>query len=144
MKISNIFTKQSKWLLTVLLAGAMGNTSEAREIIGTPPSAIDNNLFRTMAAGCKAPTAQVDLDINNVRTTIMNGGDMWWNLISAKYEIPKVTDPNGIHKHSIFAGSLWIGGVDAGNNLKLAAMTYRQNGIDFLLDQLVPQQHLLV
>ncbi len=131
MKISNIFTKQSKWLLTVLLAGAMGNTSEAREIIGTPPSAIDNNLFRTMAAGCKAPTAQVDLDINNVRTTIMNGGDMWWNLISAKYEIPKVTDPNGIHKHSIFAGSLWIGGVDAGNNLKLAAMTYRQNGIDF-------------
>ncbi len=131
MKISNIFTKQSKWLLSALLAGIVGNASQAREIIGTPTSRVDNNMFRTMADGCKAPTAQVDLDINNVRTTIMNGGDMWWNLISAKYEIPKITDPNGIRKHSIFAGSLWIGGVDAGNNLKLAAMTYRQNGIDF-------------
>ncbi len=131
MKITNIFIKQSKWLLAALLVGVVGNVSQAREIIGTPPSHVDNNLFRTMAVGCKAPTAQVDLDINNVRTTILNGGDMWWNLISAKYEVPKITDPNGIRKHSIFAGSLWIGGVDAGNNLKLAAMTYRQNGIDF-------------
>ncbi len=131
MKISNIYTAKSNWLLAVILTAIVVNTSTAREIMGTPPSHIDNNLFRTMADGCKAPTAQVDLDINNVRTTILNGGDMWWNLISAKYEIPKVTDPNGIRKHSIFAGSLWIGGVDAGNNLKLAAMTYRQNGIDF-------------
>ena len=46
---------------------------------------------------------------------------MWWNLSDAQYEIPK---GGGIN--SLFAGSLWIGGVDAGGQLKVAAMTYRQ------------------
>ena len=56
----------------------------------------------------------------------MAGGDMWWNLSDARYEIPK--DGN---KHSMFAGALWIGGVDDGGQLKVAAMTYRQSGNDF-------------
>lgn len=102
----------------------------AREIIGGKPSANKNNLsaenLMKTAAGCSPPTAKVDLDVNNVRTMILNGGDMWWDLSSAKYEIPKVTDPNGIRRHSLFAGSLWIGGLDNSGNLKIAAMTYRQ------------------
>ncbi len=52
-------------------------------------------------SSCAPTTAQSDLDINNVRTTILVGGDMWWNLTSAKYEIPK-----GSNKHSLYAGSL--------------------------------------
>ena len=79
-----------------------------------------------VAAGCNESTSQTDLDVNNVRTTIMAGGDMWWNLSDARYEIPK--DGN---KHSMFAGALWIGGVDDGGQLKVAAMTYRQGGNDF-------------
>ena len=79
-----------------------------------------------IAAGCNPSTSQTDLDVNNVRTTIMGGGDMWWNLSDAQYEIPK-----GGNKHSMFAGSLWIGGVDDGGQLKVAAMTYRQSGNDF-------------
>ncbi len=79
-----------------------------------------------VAAGCNPSTSQTDLDINNVRTTIMGGGDMWWNLDDARYEIPK-----GGNKHSMFAGALWIGGVDDGGQLKVAAMTYRQSGNDF-------------
>ena len=79
-----------------------------------------------VAAGCNPSTSQTDLDVNNVRTTIMAGGDMWWNLSDARYEIPK--DGN---KHSMFAGALWIGGVDDGGQLKVAAMTYRQSGNDF-------------
>ena len=79
-----------------------------------------------VAAGCSPSTSKTDLDVNNVRTIIMGGGDMWWNLDDARYEIPK--DGN---KHSMFAGSLWIGGVDAGGQLKVAAMTYRQSGNDF-------------
>lgn len=123
-------------LLLFTLMGSFTGILQAREIQGVAPTGgsgsgkLDKSFF-TMAAGCKAPTAQVDLDINNVRTTIMNGGDMWWNLVNAKYEVPKVTDPNGIRKHSIFSGALWIGGLDDGGNLKLAAMTYRQNGVDF-------------
>lgn len=79
-----------------------------------------------VAASCTPATAKTDLDINNVRTTIMTGGDMWWDLVNAKYEIPK-----GGRAHSIFAGALWIGGLDAGGQLKVAAMTYRQTGNDF-------------
>ena len=78
------------------------------------------------AAGCDPSNSQTDLDVNNVRTTIMGGGDMWWNLADPQYEIPK-----GGNKHSLFAGALWIGGVDAGGQLKVAAMTYRQSGNDF-------------
>jgi hypothetical protein len=79
-----------------------------------------------LEASCTPAAAKTDLDINNVRTTIMTGGDMWWDLTSAKYEVPK-----GGGAHSIFAGALWIGGLDAGGQLKVAAMTYRQNGNDF-------------
>ena len=81
---------------------------------------------------CEPATAQVDLDVNNVRTRILNGGDMWWDLNNARYEIPKLPpESNAIRKHSMFAGSIWIGGLDQAGNLKLAAMTYRQRGSDF-------------
>ncbi|MCE3279791.1 MAG: hypothetical protein K0S44_1982 [Bacteroidetes bacterium] len=81
---------------------------------------------RSMMSGCAPATAQTDLDINNVRATILNGGDMWWDLMHGQYEIPK-----GSGVTSLYAGSLWIGGLDAGDNLKIAAMTYRQGGNDF-------------
>jgi hypothetical protein len=86
-----------------------------------------------LAAGCQPATASANLDINNVRARIMNGGDMWWDLIgTAAYEIPKVTQAGEYRKTSLFAGALWIGGYDQGNNLREAAMTYRQgNSYDF-------------
>jgi hypothetical protein len=84
------------------------------------------NTQDQLAASCTPASAKTDLDINNVRTTIMTGGDMWWDLTTAKYEIPK--DGNA---HSIFSGALWIGGLDAGGQLKVAGMTYRQTGNDF-------------
>lgn len=76
---------------------------------------------------CHPPIAKTDLDINNVRARIMNGGDMWWDLQSTpKYEIPK-----GSGKYSAFAGALWIGGIDNAGQLRIAAMSYRQSGMDF-------------
>ena len=88
-------------------------------------SGVTSVVNTRIAAGCSPSSSQTDLDVNNVRTTIMGGGDMWWNLSDARYEIPK--DGN---RHSLFAGALWIGGVDAGGQLKVAAMTYRQGGND--------------
>ena len=80
-----------------------------------------------LAAGCDPASASANLDINNVRARIMNGGDMWWDLVgTAKYEIPKVTEEGETRKTSLFAGALWIGGYDDGNTLRAAAMTYRQ------------------
>ncbi|MGL5889027.1 MAG: T9SS type A sorting domain-containing protein, partial [Bacteroidia bacterium] len=97
---------------------------DAREI-GAGSNRQQASGFR-VAASCTPATSQTDLDINNVRTTILGGGDMWWDLSSAKYEIPK-----GSRTHSSYASSLWIGGFDPGGQLKVAAMTYRQTGNDF-------------
>lgn len=107
--------------------------AEAKEVIGVPNNGRQNNdLLQRKAAQCLPATAQVDIDVNNVRARILNGGDMWWDLNSvAKYEIPKINDANGIRKNSMFAGAIWVGGVDVGGNLKVAAMTYRQSGSDY-------------
>lgn len=86
----------------------------------------EDNVVRSVMSGCSPATSRTDLDINNVRATILAGGDMWWDLIRGQYEVPK-----GSGVTSLFAGSLWIGGIDPGNNLKVAAMTYRQHGNDF-------------
>ncbi|MBA3901487.1 MAG: T9SS C-terminal target domain-containing protein, partial [Bacteroidetes bacterium] len=77
---------------------------------------------------CLPPTSSIDLDINNVRAVIHNGGDMWMNrdISRAQYEIPK-----GSGIHTMFAGAIWIGGLDANGQLKLAATRFRSNGDDF-------------
>jgi len=98
-------------------------------------SAKDNSTILTdtqsqnvqmIGGGCMDPSSEAELDIGNVRANILGGGDMWWNLTDARYEVPI---DEGVH--SLFAGSLWIGGMDNQSNLKIAAMTYRQTGSDF-------------
>lgn len=118
---------KNKGLIISTIALAMAFNVSAKENIGQSGKTgrIQNNM-NMLASSCNPATAQTDLDINNVRTTIMTGGDMWWDLISAQYEIPK-----GGGAHSLFSGALWIGGIDAGGQLKVAAMTYRQTGNDF-------------
>ncbi len=107
-------------LLMLLFAGALW----ARE-----PEVSKTNrksVLKQLAENCAPATAQSDLNINNVRARILNGGDMWWDLNIAQYEVPK-----GSNKHSMFAGALWLGGIDEADQLKLAAMTYRQRGVDY-------------
>ncbi|MGV3596983.1 MAG: T9SS type A sorting domain-containing protein [Bacteroidota bacterium] len=126
MRIINI-----KALVSVAVMLFAGSNLMAKEVIGLPTSVGGQKLQRK-AAACEPATFQADLDINNVRARILNGGDMWWDLNSvAKYEIPKVNDANTIRKNSLFAGAIWIGGLDPGGNLKVAAMTYRQSGSDY-------------
>ncbi|MFY8131649.1 MAG: hypothetical protein ACOVOL_00340, partial [Bacteroidia bacterium] len=79
-----------------------------------------------LAANCNPSTARTNLDINNVRTTILGGGDMFWDLNSARYEIPKLpANSTNPRKHSLYAGAIWVGGIDAGKQLKSSAQTYR-------------------
>ncbi len=103
----------------------------AKQNIGTPiPGSVDHSKeLMKKGSGCAPATAQRELAVNNVRTRILNGGDLWWDLASAKYEIPKV-QPGQVSKCSIFSGALWIGGVTNGN-LRIAAQTYRQSGNDY-------------
>lgn len=86
------------------------------------------NVASKLVSGCAAPVSKIDLDVNNVRTQILTGGDYWFDPASslAAYEVPINSG-----KHSLYAGSIWIGGFDAAGNLKVSAQTYRQSGFDF-------------
>lgn len=85
-----------------------------------------------VASDCLPATAQTELNVNNVRTTLLAGGDLWWDLDNGRYEVPKVERGSGeTSRHSLFAGALWMGGIDALGQLKVAAQTYRQTGNDF-------------
>jgi hypothetical protein len=119
-----------KWMKAALLLTLMlgFHSAQAKENIGLKKSG-SKPVLRKYGAGCAAATQQKDLDLNNVRTTILNGGDMWWNLQNARYEVPRV-EPGNTSKHSLFSGALWIGGVTLGN-LRIAAQTYRQSGNDY-------------
>ncbi len=111
--------------LTFALVFAVGISGlQAKE----KPAKNNKNMsaLEALAEGCAPATAQTDLNINNVRARILGGGDMWWDLNDAQYEVPK-----GSNKHSMFAGALWLGGIDDADQLKLAAMTYRQDGVDY-------------
>lgn len=93
----------------------------------TPDGKSGGGSDKALAAGCLNPENSAVLDLNNVRTTIHSGGDMWWDLKQfARYEIPK-----GSGKHSLYLGSLWIGGTDINGQLKVAAQRYRNNGPDY-------------
>lgn len=85
--------------------------------------------IKATTAGCAAASGFRYLDINNVNARINTGGDMWWDLpggIGAQYFIPKEGTAT-----SLFSGSLWIGGLDINQQLKLAAVRYRQVGNDY-------------
>ena len=77
--------------------------------------------LKEQAAGCEPGFNNKFLDINNVRTIIYSYGNGWFQNSIASYEIPK-----GSKKTSMYSFSLWIGGIDINNNLKLAAYRYGQ------------------
>jgi hypothetical protein len=100
--------------------------------VGSNNSHSGSMAGRVMAS-CAAPRGSKEFWMNNVRTLIFTGGDMWWDREgnqNAYYYVPAVQNRN-TGASSCFAGSIWLGGLDAGGQLKVAAMTYRQNGIDF-------------
>ena len=115
-----------KYSLVVLFVGLGLNAIAKENINPSLGGGATTSPSQTLSFNCLAGTAQTLLDINNVRTTIMNGGDMWWNLSDGRYEIPK-----GSGKHSMFAGALWIGGLNDNDQIKVAAQTYRQDGNDY-------------
>jgi len=106
-------------LLCILNISAKENITKSKKV------EIDINS-RMIGGGCMDPTSSAELEIGNVRANILGGGDMWWDLENPRYEVPK---DGGVN--SMFAGSLWIGGLDDNGSLKIAAMTYRQTGSDF-------------
>jgi hypothetical protein len=116
----------------IILLGALSTlTVVAREKQGSGKEANSSGLEAKVMANCAPPKSGQELKYNNVRTIVYTGGDMWWDLVTnARYIIPKTEDTRNAVSSS-FAGSIWLGGLDAGGQLKVAAMTYRQSGIDY-------------
>jgi hypothetical protein len=110
-------------LLTVSVGLCL--TSQARENVNDGTLHRGNNTSVVLVSACTPGKTQTELKLNDVRTRILTDGDMWWDLNNAKYEVPK-----GSNSNAQFAGSLWFGGYHNGG-LRISAMTYRQNGIDF-------------
>lgn len=115
----------TSFFITLLLISQSLQTF-SRENERVYPTGNGKKSSGSSAAQCQTPTAQTDLDVNNVRTTILAASDMWWDLVNPAYEIPK-----GSNKNSLYSGALWIGGLDVNGNIKVAGQTYRQNGNDF-------------
>jgi hypothetical protein len=79
---------------------------------------------------CDNAISQIDQAINNVRARLLTGGDVWWDGRNGRYIVPKVP-PGQPEVSSIFAGAVWLGGVDPAGNLKLAAQQYGRSGGNF-------------
>jgi hypothetical protein len=114
-------------LLASCLVGTAGisrNPANAQ-----PPK---HHTYKDEAGGCNAPADQFDMDVNNVRARLLDAGDQWWDLSNGKYEVPKgdATSSTPLPQ-AIFAGAIWVSALDEGNNLKIAALEYRQGTSDY-------------
>jgi hypothetical protein len=76
---------------------------------------------------CKRPTKAYDMAVNNVRARLSNDGTLF---SAAKYTTP-IPKSGEKEVAAIYAASVWIGGVDKSNNIKLAAGSYKQRPSDF-------------
>jgi len=122
-------------LIIFLLLTMISQQGFSREMLGYVPrqntNTTNGGALRT-ASTCFPSTSSVNLDVNNIRCLLLNGGDMWWDLnANPRYEVPKIDGNPSLRRYSSFAASLWIGGIDASNQLRIAAQTYRQDGNDF-------------
>ena len=66
------------------------------------------------------------LDINQAKAGINSNGDLFWDYNNPQFEVPQDSGT-----HVIFAGAMWIGGLDSNNVIHVGAQTYRQTGSDF-------------
>lgn len=82
---------------------------------------IQAQSIQRISANCSPATSRTTIEINQIRATY-GAAATWWFQQGANdgFEVPKGSD-----KRSLFAGSLWVGGI-ANNQLKVAAQTYRQ------------------
>jgi hypothetical protein len=119
--------------LSALLLGAFclaaGAAAARNPIGGTVPK---HHNYKEEAGSCNIPVDQFDMDVNNVRARLLDAGDQWWDLSNGKYEVPKgdITSTTPLPQ-AIFAGAIWISALDQGNNLKIAALEYRQGTTDY-------------
>jgi len=120
-----------KVLFSLLGAMLFASLSFAHINPDQKPQRPNNDTQVSFRNDCDPARSQRDQAINNVRARLTTGGDIWWDGSDGRYVVPKV--PPGVPEvSSIFAGAVWLGGVDEGGNLKVAAQTYgRPSAFDY-------------
>ena len=105
---------------------------------GTPSTDTPSRL--KARTDCAPGRASIDQDINNVRARLLTGGDVWWNGDDGRYIVPKVALGEQ-EVSSLFAGAVWLGGLDPAGNLKFAGQAYgrSQGNFDFYPGPLDPE-----
>lgn len=116
--------KRINYILILLVFGLFAKYSSARENIVVK----GKKSAKTITAGCLPASSETNLDLNNVRALILANGGLWQGDSAGEYEIPK-----GSKMTSMYAGSVWVGGVDINGQLRTAARTFRgtDSGNDF-------------
>ncbi len=115
-----------KYIIIICLLVSFVFNVEAKK-----PDNIDGNKntsdVTSWRAACVRPTKQIEMQVNNVRARLLTGGDIW---SEAQYIVPKPA-PGQLPVSALYAGGVWIGGVDRAGNVKLSGVTYRNQGYDF-------------
>jgi hypothetical protein len=114
---------KKKYIVLLFLSFFASDAVLLAKVKGRPISKV--KIESKPATNCPITTAQVDLNINQVRARILSAGDLWWDPIGQTpyYEVPK-----GSKRNSLYCGAIWIGGYDQNNQLLVAAQTYRATG----------------
>ena len=90
----------------------------------------EHGLYDTCSAGkinyYLDNKAYDSLSINNINALLLPFGNHFWDFENSHYYFPKDST-----RSTMFNSTFWMGGLDENNNLRLAAETYRQSGMDY-------------
>lgn len=113
----------TQWMLLVWALTAWRAAAHVPDYVRTASRETQAATYRGV---CAASKSQIDLEINNVRARLLGGGDCWWDFKQGRYIVPKVDTFSGKKEvSSLFAGGVWLGGIDPAGNLKLACQDFR-------------------
>jgi hypothetical protein len=93
---------------------------------GLRGTAVSGGAGMAKAASCTPSISLIEIKYNNVRTLLTTSGLLWYDKAKNKaaYEVPKTPDFSG--PKAIYSGGLWMGGLSPDNQLKIAAIRYRE------------------
>lgn len=118
--MKHISSKVSLLLMCLLLVGGAAQAEKYKGAVKQKPTK------KAELERCRRGQGSAELSINNVRARINTSGNMWYDGSTARYFVPK--DGNST---AMYCAALWIGGTDANDQLRVAALRFGQSGDDF-------------
>lgn len=118
--MKHINSKVSLLLMCFLLVGGVAQAEKFKGAVKRTPTK------KAELERCRRGQGSAELNINNVRARINTSGNMWYDGSTARYFVPK--DGNST---AMYCAALWVGGTDANDQLRVAALRFGQDGDDF-------------